>query len=128
MQVHAQICYALRMQVAKLVKAQAKVTAEERRALLAEEHANMERLLATISASINRDLPQRLDDLMRAQLAEMPPPLAASALQPAVQAALAAALPGELAGSPLQVCLAAPLSVLQPRSSQSMTHLSACRP
>ena len=91
------------LQAAKTAKAHAKAMADERRALLAEEHSHMERLLAAISASINRDLPQRLDTLLRAQLAALPPPLAASALQPAVQAALATALPAELSGSALQV-------------------------
>lgn len=91
------------MQVNKLNKAHAKAMAEERRALLAEEHAHMERLLAAISASINRDLPERLEGMVRAQLAALPPPLSATALQASVAAAVTASLPGELAGGALQV-------------------------
>lgn len=86
-----------------MTRAQAKTIQEERKALLAEEHANIEKLLSTISASVNRDLPQRLEELLKAQLGTLPPLLSPAALQPAVQAALATTLPAELAGSALQV-------------------------
>ena len=79
--------------------------AEERKTLLAEEHANIERLLTAISASINRDLPQRMNELLRTQLAAWPQSLPATAVQPAVQAALAAVLPAELSSAALQVCV-----------------------
>ena len=70
---------------------------------MAEQHTDMQKLLATISASVISDLPQRIDDLLRGQLAAQPPPLSASAVQSAVQAALSASLPTELSGNALQV-------------------------
>ncbi|KAK9805896.1 hypothetical protein WJX73_002358 [Symbiochloris irregularis] len=98
-------------QVAKANKAHGKALAEERRAVLQEEHQHMERLLAAISASINRDLPERLETILKAQLARLPPPLAPQALQSAVAAALATSLPGELSGSAMQSCLEKALNV-----------------
>ena len=89
--------------MAKLQRAHFKAIADDRKAVLAEEHAGMERLLTAISASINRDLPERLDTMLRTQLAGLPPPLAPPALQTAISAALAASLPAELSGGALQV-------------------------
>ena len=42
--------------------------AEDRRAVLAEQQANMEKLVGLISASINRDLPLRMEELVRAEV------------------------------------------------------------
>ena len=42
--------------------------AEDRRAVLAEQQASMERLVSLISASINRDLPLRMEELVRAEV------------------------------------------------------------
>ena len=42
--------------------------AEDRQALLAEQQASMERLVSLISASINRDLPLRMEEIVRAEV------------------------------------------------------------
>jgi enhancer of mRNA-decapping protein 4 len=49
--------------------AQAAAVAAERAAVLAEERAAMERLLAAVSASMNRDLPARVAEAVRGELA-----------------------------------------------------------
>ena len=42
--------------------------AVDRRAVVAEQQANMEKLVGLISASINRDLPLRMEELVRAEV------------------------------------------------------------
>jgi enhancer of mRNA-decapping protein 4 len=74
--------------------AQATAVAAERAALLAEERANMERLLGAISASINNDVPARLSEIMRTELDGVASAIAAT-MTPAVKEAVAAALPKE---------------------------------
>lgn len=76
------------------VAAQADAVAEERAAVLSEERANMERLLAAISGTLNKDLPVRLGEVLRAELGTIAASVAAS-VAPAVQEAVAAALPKE---------------------------------
>jgi hypothetical protein len=49
--------------------AQAAAVAAERAAVLAEERAAMERLLSAVSASMNRDLPARVAEAVRGELA-----------------------------------------------------------
>lgn len=64
--------------------------------MLAEERASIERLLTAISATLNRDLPAKLQEAVRGELAGMADGLAAgvaTSLAPAVQAAVQAALP-----------------------------------
>jgi len=56
-------------QVAKLFQKQARVLADERAEIVGEANASLEKLLALISASVNRDLPKRLDDLLAKRLA-----------------------------------------------------------
>ena len=90
----------LRVQIAKLVKSQLKTIAEERKTLIAEERQNLEKLLVAISSSINRDLPQRIEDILKREVAGV-----TSAVGSAVQAALAEALPRELASGALQARL-----------------------
>lgn len=86
------------MQIAKFLKFHMKLIADERKALIAEERQNLEKLLVTISASINRDLPQRLEDTLVRELGSI-----SHHVGPAVHAALAESLPRELAGPALQV-------------------------
>lgn len=74
--------------------AQAAAVAAERAAVLAEERANMERLLGAISTTLNRDVPARLGEVLKAELGGVAAVLAAS-LTPAVQEAVAVALPRE---------------------------------
>ena len=57
-----------RLQVSQLTKSQGSLMAEDRRAVLAEQQASMERLVSLISASINRDLPLRMEDLVKAEV------------------------------------------------------------
>ena len=64
----------------------------ERAAVLAEERANIERLLTAISGTLNTELPTRLQHAVAGELAGMSQALAAS-LAPAVQQALVAAIP-----------------------------------
>ena len=64
----------------------------ERAAVLAEERANIERLLTAISGTLNTELPVRLQQAVAGELAGMSAALAAS-LAPAVQQALVAAIP-----------------------------------
>ena len=89
-----------RVQIAKLVKSQLKTIAEERKTLIAEERQNLEKLLVAISSSINRDLPQRIEDILKREVSGV-----TSAVGSAVQAALAEALPRELASGALQARL-----------------------
>jgi hypothetical protein len=78
---------------------------EERDALLAAEKANLERLLTAVSASINRDLPLKMEEVVRREVAGASAAFAA-AVAPAITAALKEALPKVcLSGTPL-VCYA----------------------
>ena len=56
------------VQVNRIMKSQGGLMAEDRRALLAEQQASMERLVSLISASINRDLPLRMEEIVRAEV------------------------------------------------------------
>lgn len=56
------------IQVNRIVKAQGGLMAEDRRALVSEQQASMERLASLISASINRDLPLRMEEIVRAEV------------------------------------------------------------
>ena len=85
-------------QIARLVKAQQRAVAEDRRAVLTEERENLEKLMLAISTGINRDLPMRIEDSVKCEVAAV-----TSSLGPAVQAALASTLPKELASGQLQV-------------------------
>lgn len=67
----------------------------ERGLVLAEERSNIERLLTAISGTLNRDLPARLAEAVRGELAGLGDSLAA-AVAPAVQGALAGTLPKEV--------------------------------
>ena len=103
--------------MAKLFQKQARVLADERAELVADANASLEKLLALISASVNRDLPKRLDDLLAKRLsavstasaaaaAETASAAARAAVGPAVSAALAEALPREMGNAPFKVlCL-----------------------
>ena len=50
------------------MKNQGSMVAEDRHVLLAEQNASMERLVNSISASINRDLPLRMEEIVRAEV------------------------------------------------------------
>lgn len=50
------------------MKTQGGLMAEDRQTLLAEQQASMERLVSLISASINRDLPLRMEEIVRAEV------------------------------------------------------------
>ena len=50
------------------MKSQGSMVAEDRRVLLAEQNASMERLVNSISATINRDLPLRMEEIVRAEV------------------------------------------------------------
>lgn len=50
------------------MKSQGSVVAEDRRILLAEQNASMERLVNSISATVNRDLPLRMEEIVRAEV------------------------------------------------------------
>ena len=54
--------------VSKMMKSQGGLIAEDRRALLAEQNASMERLVSIISATVNRDLPLRMEEIVRAEV------------------------------------------------------------
>lgn len=73
----------------------------ERTALVAEQHKDLEKLIAAISASINRDLPLRIEEMVRRELTALGGNLRLL-VGPACQAAVSEALPRELAGPPLQ--------------------------
>ena len=93
---------------ARLLDAAARFAADDRAALVVAEHAAMEKVLATVSASVNRDLPAKLvaalgganngggvsGDALAAALSAPP---AAAVLQGAVASAVDAALPSALA-------------------------------
>lgn len=94
---------------------QAELIEAERTALVAEQHKDLEKLIAAISASVNRDLPLRIEEMMRRELTNMSNTLTGSLsgsltgsvpslVGPACHAALAEALPRELAGPQLQAC------------------------
>ena len=94
---------------------QAKLIETERTVLVAEQHKDLEKLIAAISASVNRDLPLRIEEMMRRELNNMSNTLTGSLagnlagslpslVGPACHAALAEALPRELAGPQLQAC------------------------
>lgn len=55
-------------QVSQMSKSQNSLVAEDRRVVLAEQQACMERLVNLISASINRDLPLRMEGIVRAEV------------------------------------------------------------
>ena len=50
------------------MKTQGGMVAEDRRVLLAEQNAGMERLVNSISATVNRDLPLRMEEIVRAEV------------------------------------------------------------
>lgn len=56
------------LQVTKMMKSQGSMVAEDRRVLLAEQNASMERLVNSISATVNRDLPLRMEEIVRAEV------------------------------------------------------------
>jgi len=99
------------LQVNRLVQKQAETVEAERTALMAQQHKDLEKLIAAISASVNRDLPLRIEEMVRRELAGLAGSVAASVaasvrtvVAPACQSALAEALPRDLAGPQLQVC------------------------
>lgn len=51
-----------------MIKTQGGMVAEDRRVLLAEQNASMERLVNSISATVNRDLPLRMEEIVRAEV------------------------------------------------------------
>ena len=55
-----------------MMKSQVGMVGEERRVLLAEQHASLERLVSSISATINRDLPLRVEEIVRAEVSHQP--------------------------------------------------------
>lgn len=63
----------------------------ERAAVLAEERSNIERLLTAISATLNQELPAKLAEAVRGEVADVAAGVAA-AVAPAVQQAVAATL------------------------------------
>jgi hypothetical protein len=73
------------------IAAQIAATQAERDAVLAAERGNMERLLSALSVTLNTELPARLQEAVRAELAGV-----AAAIGPAVQAAVASSLPSEV--------------------------------
>lgn len=97
-------------QVNRLLQNQAEVIEAERTALVAEQHKELEKLIAAISASVNRDLPLRMEEMIRREVAGLGGSIAGtlaaslrSLVGPACQSALAEALPRDLAGPQLQV-------------------------
>ncbi len=84
-----------------MLQKQAEAIEAERMALVAEQHKDLEKLIAAISASVNRDLPLRIEEMVRRELAALGGNMRA-VVGPACQAALTEALPRELAGPPLQ--------------------------
>lgn len=95
----------------RLAQKQAETVEAERTALMAQQHKDLEKLIAAISASVNRDLPLRIEEMVRRELAGLAGSIAASVaasvrsvVAPACQSALAEALPRDLAGPQLQVC------------------------
>ncbi len=114
----AQICAFALVQVNRLIQKQAETIEAERTVLMAEQHKDLEKLIAAISASVNRDLPLRIEEMMRREVAGLGGSVAGtlagslrSLVGPACQAALAEALPRDLAGPQLQA--RPPLSLLQ---------------
>ncbi|DBA67146.1 TPA: hypothetical protein ACH3X2_001468 [Trebouxia sp. C0005] len=95
-------------QVNRIMKTQGGLMAEDRQALLAEQQASMERLVSLISASINRDLPLRMEEIVRAEVSSIATDFQQS-VGSAVQAALSQTLPQELAGPQLRATLEASL-------------------
>jgi hypothetical protein len=96
--------------VNRLLQNQAEVIEAERMALVAEQHKELEKLIAAISASVNRDLPLRMEEMIRREVAGLGGSIAGtlaaslrSLVGPACQSALAEALPRDLAGPQLQV-------------------------
>lgn len=87
-------------QIARLAKSQLKTIADERKALIVEERQNLEKLLVAISGSINRDLPQRIEEILKREVGAV-----ARQAGMSVAAALSEALPRELASGSLQVLL-----------------------
>ncbi|DBB06573.1 hypothetical protein WJX77_011875 [Trebouxia sp. C0004] len=102
-------------QVNRIVKTQGGLMTEDRQALLAEQQASMERLVGLISASINRDLPLRLEEIVRAEVSSVSTDVQQS-VGSAVQAALSETLPQELAGPQLRATLEASLGSQLQRS------------
>lgn len=54
--------------ISEALASQATRIAEERKAIIQEERAGMERLLAAVSNTLNRDLPARLGDIIREEV------------------------------------------------------------
>ena len=90
-------------QVARLFRSQAKAVADERAALLAEQYKQTEKLITAISASVNRDLPARVEAMLKREIVAMAGNVS-DAFSPAIAAALEAALPQHLAGPAFQAC------------------------
>ena len=51
-----------------MMKSQGSMVAEDRRVLMAEQNNSMERLVNSISATVNRDLPLRMEEIVRAEV------------------------------------------------------------
>ena len=51
-----------------MMKSQGSMVAEDRQVLLAEQNASMGRLVNSISATVNRDLPLRMEEIVRAEV------------------------------------------------------------
>jgi hypothetical protein len=85
--------------LSEVLAAQATEVRRERTTVLQQERSNMERLLAAISETLNEKLPQRMAEVVRAELAAgvqqggAAAAAAAAAVGPAVQQALQGALP-----------------------------------
>jgi hypothetical protein len=119
-------------QVNRLIQKQSEAIENERTALVAEQHKDLEKLIAAISASINRDLPLRMEDMVRREVAVLGSNLH-MVVGPACHAAITDALPRELAGAQLQACSASHalcrspaaflFTVEQPVSNMSRVHV-----
>ncbi|GAB4815042.1 hypothetical protein N2152v2_002088 [Parachlorella kessleri] len=105
--------------VSSALDASARQVAADRAAVLAEERSNLERLLVVVSTTLNQDLPAKLQEMVRSELASASSGMAAS-VAPAVQEAVQATMPKEVSGavkghlekaltSSLQASLAKPL-------------------
>ena len=86
------------VQIAKHAKSHLQTIAEERKALIAAERQNLEKLLVAISGSINRDLPLRIEDILKREVANV-----ASQISSSVGSSLSEALHRELSSGALQV-------------------------
>lgn len=86
------------MQVTRLLEAQLKVVGEERKALVEQERQSIQRLLTTISASVNRDLPKRIEEITVREVAAV-----SAMVAQAVEDAVARTLSKELLGASVRV-------------------------